>query len=206
MDKEVKKLVAALTRIDGIDVRPGGNHLKVYREDKFVTTLPVTPSDNRWKANAMADLRRQGITPATSPEKLQRPTRTIPLDELRSHLRGLRARREMAAFSRFAQQLGEVRGMRVYANLASAESSIGAIAAEKTDRPSDWSWRLLSQAWLEWSRKPKEEPHAEEPPVEQAPDPEQAVAEVGNQTRVLVIDLDSVVELLGRLGIRAEVK
>ena len=204
MNKDVRKLVAALQRIDGVEVITGGSHLKVHKAGQFVTTIPTTPSDVRWRSNTLADLRRHGITPASSEEKLSRPPRTIPVETLRGHLAGLRERRQMATFARFTQQLGEVRGLRVYANVASCESSIQAIANGTTAKPTAWAWKLLSASWEEWATwVSRAEAEAEEAVEEAEPEAPVEVV-VGGPT--LVIDLKSIVQALARLGIRAEVR
>lgn len=202
MNKDVRKLVTALQRIEGVEVVMGGSHLKVHKRGQFVTTIPTTPSDMRWRSNTMADLRRHGITPATSEEKLARPPKTVPIQALRGHLDGLRQRRQLAAFARFAQQLGEMRGLRVYANVASLESSAQAIASGTTAKPKPWAWILLSAAWEEWQRRPE---FADAATAAPAPEAEPAAAPIATGT-TLVLDLESIVEALSRLGIRAEVR
>src|SRR5690349_18649652 len=68
MDKEVRKLVQSIQHIPGVEIEGTGNsHLIVKYNDRFVTTLPSTPSDSRWRDNTVATLRRHGITPGTKP-------------------------------------------------------------------------------------------------------------------------------------------
>ena len=60
-DKEVKKLMKALEK-QGFECEIGGSgHPKVYREGKFITSLPSTPSDWRSLKNALALLKREGF-------------------------------------------------------------------------------------------------------------------------------------------------
>lgn len=62
MNRDVKDLVREL-EAQGFEVRRSKkNHLKVYGLDgRLVTTLPATPSDHRWKRNALSVLRKAGF-------------------------------------------------------------------------------------------------------------------------------------------------
>ena len=64
MNKEVRELVADLIR-QGWDVKPTkSGHFRAYSPDgKTIVTLPGTPSDHRWRQNAIRDLRRGGYDP-----------------------------------------------------------------------------------------------------------------------------------------------
>lgn len=66
MHREVRDLVKRLRSIEGVVVvMPGerghGRHPKVFKDGRFVSALPLTPSDHRSLKNARTTLRRQGI-------------------------------------------------------------------------------------------------------------------------------------------------
>lgn len=64
MDREVRELVESLER-QGWRVEQGGRHLKAFSPDgKTIVSLPLTPSDHRWRANALRYLRRGGYDPS----------------------------------------------------------------------------------------------------------------------------------------------
>lgn len=60
----MRKDVAAFARIlsrSGLRVERGA-HYKVFNNDgRLVTVLAMSPSDHRWRKNAIRDLRRAGI-------------------------------------------------------------------------------------------------------------------------------------------------
>lgn len=198
MNKEVRQLVTALERIEEVEIRDAGSgHLVVMKAGQFVTTLPSTPSDSRWKANTLATLRRAGITPATRPEKLSRPPKTAKLETIRRELIHLRDKRQVAEFARFMQQLGEIRGLRIYSNINSAESSLGGVVREGASL-SPWAHRLVSDALVEWRRRQS----PEEQPVESTPEP---VQELVTGTR-LVVNLSKLAAKLAEFGIEVEVR
>lgn len=61
-NKEVRELVKEL-REQGWHVDESGRHIRAYPPDKSrpMVTLSKTPSDHRWKANTLAQLRRSGF-------------------------------------------------------------------------------------------------------------------------------------------------
>lgn len=201
MDKEVRKLVSALERIDGVEVNTGGSgHLLVTKDGGFVVSLSSTPSDPRWKANALSILRKAGITPASRPEKLARPAKVLQSVDVVQRLKPIREARRTAEFARFTQQLGEVRGMRVFKTVDSAATTIANVANGKS--ASDWAMVLISAGLLEWQRWAKQ------------PEPEQAV-EVASPVVTweqpvsgpkLVVDLGRLVDKLAEFGITLEVQ
>jgi hypothetical protein len=99
MKKEVAQLVAQIDHIPGVEVRSNGKaHLHVYLDERLVTTFPRTPSDGRWRANAVADLRRAGITPAVRPKgRPQEARELMAIDELRARVASF----PRSAFGRF---------------------------------------------------------------------------------------------------------
>jgi len=199
MNKDVRILVSSLVDMAGVTVEPGGSgHLKVYRNGQFVTSMSSTPSDPRWRDNVLADLRRSGITPGVN-TKPRKPYRPIPVPDLAAHFTGLRKRRQVAAFARFAQQLGEVRGLRIYSTADSAEGAIHAIGQGKTKNPAPWTVRLLSIAWREWARSQQTEAKLE------ALEPEPLPVTASTSVK-LVLDLTTLTETLAHLGIRLEVE
>lgn len=206
MDKEVRKLITALERIDGVEVTAtGSGHSMVTKGGEFVTTLPSTPSDHRWKENVLATLRRNGITPASSPEKLARPQRVIPMRTLAGHMRGLRDRKQVRPFARFCQQLAEVRGLRSYASSESMATSMLQVASGSTKQLTPWAWRLASQGWEEWVKRPEFAEASEKLAAATDLPPEQ-LASPPQATTALVIDLTTLSAKLAEFGIRIEVR
>lgn len=63
MNKDVRQLVKRAER-QGLDAENRGTHVRVRnpRTGRWAT-LPKTPSDRRWRANAIADLRKIGFNP-----------------------------------------------------------------------------------------------------------------------------------------------
>ncbi|MFE3202207.1 type II toxin-antitoxin system HicA family toxin [Embleya sp. NPDC059237] len=59
--KDIKKLIKALEAQGFTVVRTKGNHYKVYKGGRLITTLPFTPSDHRSILNCIAVLRRAGF-------------------------------------------------------------------------------------------------------------------------------------------------
>lgn len=199
MNKEVRKLVQSLTPIPGVEVtETGSGHLMVTRDGAFVTTLPSTPSDVRWRENALAQLRRAGITPGVRPPKsVPPPVRTV---DLRAELKPIRDAKQIAQFAKFAQQLGEIRGLRIYKNTNSAESSIGEFV--RGGNLSGWSARLIAAALVEWRRREPEQRVVERIAASldmpaQEPDPASVK---------LVVDLSRLASKLAEFGIELEVR
>lgn len=62
MDKELRKLVKALTRQGFTTEVTRRGHVMVYKGDQLVATFSGTPSDWRSMRNALAPLRRAGFT------------------------------------------------------------------------------------------------------------------------------------------------
>jgi len=61
MDKELKKIVAALEE-QGFTVTPTKRgHLNVYKDGEWVTVFAGTPSDGRGVLNSIAAARRAGF-------------------------------------------------------------------------------------------------------------------------------------------------
>lgn len=198
MNKEVRQLVAQLDRIPDVAVQTAGSgHLVVTKGGAFVTTLPSTPSDVRWRDNALASLRRAGITPGVRQPKRSMPPKIRQMDA-RAELRGLISQRQLAEFARFAQQLGEIRGLRTFKNVNSAESSLGSVA--HGGGMSAWGWVLLTAALVEWRRR-QPEPEVVEQIARSVDVP------IAEQSGVkLVVDLDRLVAKLAEFGIDLEVK
>jgi hypothetical protein len=122
VNKDVRKLVQSVSQIDGVEVRQGSNHLTVWKDGAFVTTISGTPSDHRWRDNALAELRRAGITPSVRPNGVTRTVALIPQDEIRARLRVLP---KLSEFARFVVEVQETSGAPGYRNAGSAESALG---------------------------------------------------------------------------------
>jgi hypothetical protein len=200
MDKEVRKLITALERIEDVEVRMDGGHPIVTKSGQFITTLPTTPSDHRWYANTLAVLRRAGITPTTRKEKLDRPPKTLSLEDMQARLKPIREARRMAEFARFTQQLAEVRGLRSFKSLDSAAETISQISRGLAKRPQKWTLIVMSESLLEWAKWQGAMPEAIEP--YEALDPVPPV-ETGP---CLVIDLARLASKLAEFGIELEVR
>jgi len=78
---EMRKFLRAVSSIPGVslDIR---QHVTVLYRGRRVVTLPKTPSDSRWRANAIKHLRQGGVPTQTlrrgSPT---RPTRSERYDD-----------------------------------------------------------------------------------------------------------------------------
>ncbi len=207
MDKDVRKLITALERIDDVEVGIGGSgHYLVTKSGVFVTSLSATPSDPRWKDNALATLRRAGITPGVTTQKQSRPHKLMSLDEMATKLVPIRKARKTAEFSRFMQQLAEVRGLRAFASVDSATMAVASIANRKITQPTDWVMKLVSAGLEEWSRWQKQAEKialaVDMPPENIGPEP---VALVSPGVR-LVLDLSRLAGKLAEFGIELEVQ
>lgn len=204
MNKDVRKLVSSLERIPDVEVAQGGSgHLLVTKGGEFVVTLSATPSDPRWRENALATLRRAGITPGVRPRKHQVPSRVRQID-VRAELVPIREARQIAEFARFAQQLGEIRGMRTFKTVASAESAIGTLLRDREKGLAPWGWQLVMAALVEWRRRkpidmlPQSAPRGEVE-IAKPEQPEQPGMK-------LVIDLGVLTAKLAEFGIDVEVR
>lgn len=155
MDKEVRKLVQSIQDIPGVEISGNGgkNHLIFKYRDKFVTTLPSTPSDSRWRDNTVATLRRHCITPGTKPRGNGPQVRELmPLEEVRRRLVAMLA--ERGATSGFARYLVEEvapnANLRSYASVESASASLKQI--REGGEAADWTHALIDQG-LRWQDK-----------------------------------------------------
>lgn len=213
MNKEVRKLINSISGIDGVEVVNGGKHLRVLLHGKFVTILPTTPGDSRWKENAVAELRRQGITPSTDTrakkESVVRPLMAV--DEIRARVAAIcETRASRYAFARFAMGVAEVSGFDPpYRNERSAAGSLALFI--KREGSLRYKTRVvLDQAIRQWDRtnmgqyvqktfstSARAEPEAVVP-QELTSSPEDAQI-------VLKVNLAQVSAFLGQFGIKMEV-
>jgi len=199
MNKEVRKLVTSLKQIPDVEVsQANSGHLLVTKGGAFVVTLSATPSDHRWYDNALAQLRRAGITPGVRPKSFKKPS-PIKVMDVRAELQPIRAKRQIAQFARFAQQLGEIRGMRTFKTVEAAETSIGGVAKHDDKGMSPWGWQLVMAALVEWRRR-QPEPEPEVHAVEPRPEP------VEQPTTKLVVDLGQLTAKLAEFGVKLEVQ
>jgi hypothetical protein len=68
--KDAKQLIRTIEHQPGVEIRTNGaGHYSVYKDEHFVTSISVSPSDHRWRDHAMADLRKAGITPSVKPQR-----------------------------------------------------------------------------------------------------------------------------------------
>lgn len=151
MDKEVRKLIQSLTVIDGVTVELNGSHAKVYKDGKLAVVLAKTPSDHRWRENALRDLRKNGITPGAKIDKALRYSEGLTAGEVREKLTAMKQERgEMARFARFLQdEVTPMLGLPGYKTFASAEVSISSFRAGKNEL-SDDKFVLVCEALRLW--------------------------------------------------------
>jgi hypothetical protein len=167
MNKEVKQLVRSIEHIEGIELRNGGSHFLLYKEGKFVTVIPGTPSDRRWRENTMATLRKAGITPAVHPKgPSKRPKDMLGVTDLRKRVTELPNR---AAFARFLvdDMMKLQPELRTYKSFESAQASLHEFVHNANGGLSGWTHMLLDQAMREWEARHlvKEESKEEAQPV-----------------------------------------
>ncbi len=209
MDKEVRKLVQSIQHIPGVDIsgNGGSNHLIVKYNDKFVTTLPSTPSDSRWRDNTVATLRRHGITPGTKPRGKEPKVRELmPLEEIRLRLNKIRETPgATAAFARYlVEEVAPNANLHNYASARSAEASLKQI--RNGGSPAPWTHALIDQG-LRWKDKLRlvEEPVSlQEQKVAEQLDILDEMALMSNALNPKVrveVDLAVLNEFLGRFGI-----
>jgi hypothetical protein len=216
MNKEVRQLVRQLVVIPGVTVKHSGGHLKVMRDEKFVVTLPSTPSDHRWRDNAIRELKRQGLTPRTremAPEFSVEEE--IPIEKLREAIVELFDRRgAMSAFARFTIEVGDVLGIPGYKNAESAVASLSVFRQGGGLR--DEKRILLEESLRMWRQRQASEQRALRsytPPVAVEPedepeedDEDELVLDADGFKVQLQVDLAKLNELLDRVGITIVVK
>lgn len=209
MNKDVRKLIQSLTVIDGVTVEVNGSHAKVYKDGKMVSVLPKTPSDHRWRDNALRDLRANGITPSAKIDKAFRYSEGLSQEEVREALLAMKAQKgTRAAFGRFlVDEVQPMLGLDGYKNFRSAEASLH-IFAEQGGGLSEEKYVVVAEALRLWPAKQRfstdkvieTEPEIVEPVVAE---PMPVVAPEPSGTMVtLELDVDRLNELLAHLGIR----
>jgi hypothetical protein len=150
MDKEVKQLLKTIEHIQGVEVRATNkSHIGVYKDGKIVTTIPTTPSDHRWRDNAVRNLRAAGITPSVHPVKpVKAPARVYTIEELRKRVTALSPRSDFCRF--IVHDMPKLHPkMRTYKNYDSAVSSMNDFVHEGLGL-SPWAHLLLNQAFRDW--------------------------------------------------------
>ena len=200
MNKEVRRFVARLNDIPGVEVTQGKTHLRVMKDGKMVGTLPKTPSDRRWQDNALSDLRRAGITPraeGAGPPKIK-PARDP--EALRASLASLwdtAVRGEKSQIARFIQQYAEANGLKAYPTIDSCLVSLSSFATGKTRRPHEWVLFLLEQSLPHYHRVARQVDLLETA---------EATAPTNPSTIAVTVDLDTLVMALATIGITLEVR
>jgi hypothetical protein len=98
--KDAKQLIRTIEHQPGVEVRQNGaGHYSVYKDDKFVTSISVSPSDHRWRDHAIADLRRAGITPSVKPQRAHiEPKQLMPTHEIIARIKSLESQNAFARF------------------------------------------------------------------------------------------------------------
>jgi hypothetical protein len=199
MNKEVRRFVARLNDVPGVEVTQGKTHLRVMKDGKMVGAIPKTPSDRRWQDNALSDLRRAGITPASDvkgPPKIK-PARDP--EALRDSLKQLWSdptRGEKTRIAKFIQQYAEANGLRGYPSIDACLVSLSGFSTGKVHRPHEWVLFLLEQSLPHYHRVSRQV-DLTEGGTETAP--------ITPSTIAVTVDLDTLVMALATIGITLEV-
>jgi len=152
VDKEVRKLLDEIQQVPGIRIKQGSKHVRVFLNDLPVTTLPQSPSDYRWRANAVAELRRAGILTRPQKESKVSDVDLIPVPELRELVRGLPNRAEFARF--IVYDLGATHpDLRTYMNYDSAAASLNQLVHGGDRGLRHWAHLLLDRAIRQWQEE-----------------------------------------------------
>lgn len=149
MDKEVRQLLDTIQHVQGVRVKHGSKHVRVYLNDAPVTTIPHSPSDYRWRQNALAQLRRAGVLTRPDKESKVSESELMSVTQLRERVTALPNRSEFARF--IVYDLAP--DMRSYKNYESAISSLGQLATRKSYGLSEWAQELLTYALREWDAR-----------------------------------------------------
>lgn len=205
MNKDVRKLVQSISAIDGVEVRDGGKHLLVYRDDKRVTVLPKTPSDVRWRDNAVADLKRLGITPGVKLNGTAAPVIAplMPLDELRARVAALPS---LTGFARFMEDDALASNLRFYKNEKSAASALGIF--RDGGGLTSWGHELLDHSIRSWDRVAGQVARFERSVLPEVVVPEPLVlSDPGSEADGIVVrvDVEKLSAALAAFGITLEV-
>jgi hypothetical protein len=198
VNKDVRNFVARLNAVPGVEVVKGKTHLRVLKDGRLVTTLPVTPSDHRWQHNALTVLRRNGITPRA---QVRQPTQIKPARSVESMREALRQhwsnprRGAKTELARYIQQYAEANGLKAFKTVESASVGLGQFATGKTKKPAEWLLFLLEQALPHFPLWSGQDSAVEEeiPPT------------VVDRVVTVSIDLDRLIELAATIGIRLEI-
>jgi hypothetical protein len=197
--KDVRNFVARLNAVPGVEVSQGKTHLRVLKDGRLVTTLPVTPSDHRWQQNALTVLRRNGITPraeAKQPTQIKPPRSVESMREaLRQHWSNPRRGAKMD-LARYIQQYAEANSLKAFASVDSANVGLGQFASGKTKKPAEWFIFLLEQALPHFPPWQGQDSAIEEEPVPQ---------KVEGAKVTITIDLETIIELAAKIGVRLEI-
>lgn len=207
MNKDVRKFVSRIASIEGVEVLQGGKHLRVLKDGRLVTTLPQTPSDHRWMANAVSELRQNGITPRVPSSKQTQPKieRLKPPDVLREDVVRLEKLKSRMALVRFLMEYADVRRL---PNFSSPESGAQVLLQIGRGRGmAEWVQALLHQglpAYEKWYVAREGQPLAA-PPEHQEPEPAPEMARNGSAPILLRVNLDSLKQRLSEWGVELEV-
>ena len=196
MDKDVRKLVQQLTVIPGVSVESGGgSHLKVFKRGKFVTTLPCSPSDSRWRSNTVATLRRHGLTPGKKLDTEVRVKEGPGANEVRAAVaRITEGQGALTEFARFAEDVAKTVGVRPFKSVDSARVSVRRFISGGD--LSDEKMVLVTEAARMWQQMKQSQARAHTPTVPSAKPPEP-------DSRLLTVEIDlaRLNEVLGPLGL-----
>lgn len=211
MDKDVKKFADSLVSLPGVSLEHGGKHLRVLLDGQLVSTIPTTPSDHRWRANTVAQLRAKGLTPPSTDRKARKRTnagaeapvpwlRPEQVEGVRAELRHLVERRQIAAFARFLTESRQAAGRPpLFKDAASAAAALRASARGGGIREAvALGVREALPHFREWQAQQEKARETERRKVA-PPAPPSA-----GRTVVVKVDLWRLNEFLAPLGIRVE--
>lgn len=217
MHKDVRQLVARITDHEDVEVVQGRKHLSVLFKGGLVTTLPTTPSDHRWRENAISELRKAGITLAVRQRSnaVARYREMIPLTEIADRVATIKPR---AAFARFVvEDLPTIHPGLRSSTVASVEQTVAKIvhARERGEEPNvrEWMHQLLDLGLRAWDRvesqkaKTPERTELEDQGLEPFGLGSVAQLVVADRTTITVtLDVTNLLTALARLGIVIDVK
>lgn len=152
MDKDVRKFVQSISGIDGVEVRQGTKHLRVWKDGQAITTIPLTPSDHRWKANATAELRRAGVTPAArvNGKTAAEYRDLIPMTEIKLRLAAMPNKTRFGEF--LFRDVASTTGLRGFKSEKSAVVTVQRLSNRGRSEVQAWTHELLDAGLRMWDK------------------------------------------------------
>ena len=218
MDKEVRKFMQSIN-VPGVEFEEGSKHIRVLLNGKLVTTLGRSPSDHRWKDNAISVLRKHGITPSVKGSGRVETRPEMSLEELRVALNEILRAKQFMPFIRFA--VGEVDpliGERpAFKDANSAASSLRQFASGHVQQPSRPGFLLATESVRMWRAREASvsKALAQTDSLTQTDSLAQIAQEVAESLRnggghtpdvSIVLNLDALNAALGKIGVRISIE